>query len=298
MNAVINGSGVCMGRVVVKQYDDSYSDLYDEIISVILDNDDISDFRDTFRDDPNNIFIAFINGFFAGVSWYTKPENGETIVGIWVKNKYRNKGCAKALLNEIDNALSILAESLHFTAIAFSDNGKYTSSLIEDSSFSFSHTYVTMSFDKKTPKNVEIDSVIINYSDELFEQMVDLRNNGIKEAESYYGEKGQMLFYKNDQEYREYMRKVKNNAFAIVNNGVLDGFVMIRGTEIMALNVRDEKRGRHYAEALVVKCIQHLRKQFKDVELICVDKNIPAYNLYLKLGFNPVGKICCYKKVY
>lgn len=275
-----------------------FDDIYDEIISLIKDNDDLSDFEETVEDAPNNVFLAFYDGFLAGVAWYTIPQDDESVVGIYVKRKYRKMSCATTLLEHINNAIFSLDNISHLTVYAFSDNGKRSSSLIDSSGFHYSHSYVTMNYsDNKLFPATDIK--IINYSDEFYEQMVDLRNSGIKEAGDHYKEKTKDMFFKDDKEYRDFMKSISKNAYIIVNDGVLDGFVMIRGSEIMALNVRKEKRGCGYAIALIAKCIEHLKlRRSRYIELICVDKNIPAYTLYKKLGFKAVGRVCCYRKDY
>ena len=288
-------------RIVVERFDrNKYDDLYSEVVSIISDSDDLNDFKDMYENSPDNIFLAFNGGFLVGVTWFTIPADGETVVGVWVKKRYRNRGYGKLLLKALDEKISKSVNDEPIVAFAFSDNGKKDSSLINSVGFKHSHSYITMLFEPTLSKEFSSEVEIVNYSDEYYEQMVDLRNEGIKEAGKYYGEKTQDLFFKDDKEYRKYMKSVSKNAFMIVNNGILDGFVMVRGTEIMALNVRKNKRGEGYAKALVCKCIDHLNKSSnsEDIYLICVDKNIPAYNLYKKLGFRSVGNVRCYKKEY
>ena len=287
-------------KVVVFRFDkNKYEDLYDEIISFITNSDDLNDFKEMYDSSPNNIFIAFCAGVLVGVAWYTVPADGETVFGVWVKRRYRKKGYGKILLSAVDEAVLKSINNNHLVAFAFSDNGKKESSLIESIGFKYSHSYITMLYEN-TFSEIDVPDVkIVNYSDEYYEQMVELRNAGIKEAGVFYGEKPQDLFFKEDKDYRKYMKSVSKNAFMIVNNGILDGFVMVRGSEIMALNVRKNKRGEGYAKALVYKCIDHLRRsKVEDIDLICVDKNIPAYNLYKKLGFRAIGAVRCYKKEY
>lgn len=287
-------------KVVVERFDIiKYEDLYSEMLSVIQDKDDINDFKDTFDHSPSNIFLSFYNGLFSGMAWFTPPSDNETVIGIWVKKRFRKKGCGKALLRSIDSALLHLNTGGNLTAFCFSDGGKKTSSLVVESGFEYSHSYVTMRYNNVSI-NIDNSAVdLVNYSDEYYEQTVELRNSGIKEAGAYYGENASDLFFKDDLEYRKYMNSVSKNAFMIVNNGIVDGFVMVRGSEIMALNVRKTKRGEGYAKILVKKCIEYLRSmRVYDIELICVDKNVPAYNLYRNLGFRAVGAVRCYKKIF
>lgn len=284
---------------IIKYDEKKFEDLYDEIISIIEDGDDLSDFDDTLNNAADNIFLAFLDGFLAGVAWFTIPADNESVVGVWVKERYRSKGVANGLLKVIDERIHNLPKKNDLAVYAFSEDGKKSSTLIDASGFSYSHSYVTMNYFKNDHENNFSGAKIECYYDELYEQMVELRNNGIKEAAKFYGEDAKDLFFVDDVEYRKYMKDSSKKAFVIVNDGILDGFVMVRGSEIMALNVRPEKRGRGYAEALVFRCIQYLEKMHNQcIELICVDKNIPAYNLYKKIGFKTVGWVCCYRKVY
>lgn len=284
---------------VAKRYEKvDHDDYFGEILELVEDDDDIKDLVTTEKRAPNNIFLAFSRGVLVGVAWYSEIEKDETVVGVWVNKRHRNKGCAKLLVSCVDADLLSRNENC-ITAYSYSEIKKQNSSLLKKSGFGYSHSYVTMVYSDKTENHNCIDSKIVNYDDSFYEQMVDIRNNGISEAEEYYGEKSEPLFSKSDTQYRKYMVERKKDAFMIEHDGTLDAFVMVKGSEIMALNVRKGARGKGYAKALVNKCIEHLHsKRISNIELLCVDKNKPAYNLYKKLGFRPIGKVVCYKKMY
>ena len=102
------------------------------------------------------------------------------------------------------------------------------------------------------------------------------------------------------EKYFDLTQQIVQDASYILKEGdEIIGFSIIRGngeeTQLTSLGIVPKRRNKGLAKGLLLLCLEKLReKGFRNVYLDVVVENVPAYNLYTKIGFKLINSTIIY----